>query len=393
METKILEEVGLTKSEVSVYIALLDLGSSATGKIVDKAKVSSSKIYEILDRLIQKGLVGFIVKSGVKYFEAASTERIMDYMKDKEKEFARQKKELNEILPELDLRQKASKFKSEATIYKGVKGIETAFLSSLDLLKKGEEVLVMGIPRRSETLNTFFVKLGEERASRGIKERRIINESAKKDLQNLKKNLPLCQVKTTPEITPAAINIFKDRVIIFPETTEDPMLISIDNKEVAESFRIQFEFWWNQDANVTKGMSALKEAVYDYMDNLKSKEKYCVIGATFGEKGTDKDYADFFSTIHERRFQKKMIGKLIFQQEAREMIKKHADYRKSLEKSKTEYKFLPYKTGSPVAIFPSENKTLLVIEKKNPIIIIIKNKEVAESFKRNFDALWKISTD
>ena len=70
MKKSLLEDIGLTRSEINVYLALLELGSSTTGKIIDKAKVSSSKIYEVLDKLIQKGLVSFIIKSGIKYFQA-----------------------------------------------------------------------------------------------------------------------------------------------------------------------------------------------------------------------------------------------------------------------------------------------------------------------------------
>ena len=66
MNESLLEKIGLTKSEIKVYLALLELGCSATGKIVEKSKASSSKIYEILDRLMQKGLVSFIIKSGIK---------------------------------------------------------------------------------------------------------------------------------------------------------------------------------------------------------------------------------------------------------------------------------------------------------------------------------------
>ena len=54
VKTELLEEIGLTKSEIKVYLALLELGSSTTGPIVDKSKASSSKIYEILDKLMQK---------------------------------------------------------------------------------------------------------------------------------------------------------------------------------------------------------------------------------------------------------------------------------------------------------------------------------------------------
>ena len=65
MELELLKEIGLTDSEIKVYIALLELGSSSKGPIVDKSHVASSKIYELLEKLMQKGLVTQVLKSNV----------------------------------------------------------------------------------------------------------------------------------------------------------------------------------------------------------------------------------------------------------------------------------------------------------------------------------------
>ncbi|MFH1455442.1 MAG: helix-turn-helix domain-containing protein, partial [archaeon] len=70
MNEKLLEEIGLTKGEVKVYLTLLKLGSTTTGKIIDEAQISSGKIYEILDKLIKKGLASYIIKDKTKYFSA-----------------------------------------------------------------------------------------------------------------------------------------------------------------------------------------------------------------------------------------------------------------------------------------------------------------------------------
>ena len=64
-----MRKVGLTNSEIAVYSALVKLRSSTTGPIVKEAGISSGKIYEILDKLIAKGLVSYIVKAGRKYFQ------------------------------------------------------------------------------------------------------------------------------------------------------------------------------------------------------------------------------------------------------------------------------------------------------------------------------------
>ena len=56
-----LEWIGLNKSETKVYLSLLRLGASSTGPIINDSKTANSKIYEVLDKLIHKGLVSFLV--------------------------------------------------------------------------------------------------------------------------------------------------------------------------------------------------------------------------------------------------------------------------------------------------------------------------------------------
>ena len=65
-------KIGLTEGETKVYLALSKLGSSTVGPIVKESKVAYSNIYDILNRLIEKGIVSFIIKQKTKYFQAAS---------------------------------------------------------------------------------------------------------------------------------------------------------------------------------------------------------------------------------------------------------------------------------------------------------------------------------
>lgn len=54
-----LMEVRLTNGEARVYISLLELGLSKLGSIVMDSRVSYSKVHDVLERLIMKGLVRF----------------------------------------------------------------------------------------------------------------------------------------------------------------------------------------------------------------------------------------------------------------------------------------------------------------------------------------------
>ena len=54
MNTKILEDLGLTKSEIKVYLALLELGSSSAGDILKKANIHNS-VFHFTIKLTCKG--------------------------------------------------------------------------------------------------------------------------------------------------------------------------------------------------------------------------------------------------------------------------------------------------------------------------------------------------
>src|SRR3989338_4487895 len=126
MNEQLLEEIGLTKGEIKVYFSLLKLGETTTGKIIEEAQISSGKIYEILDKLIKKGLVSFIIK-------------------EKEKELNSKEQEILKELPSLLSIEKSGKKEYETNLFKGFKGIQTAIFEALEDLKEKDEVLAMGI--------------------------------------------------------------------------------------------------------------------------------------------------------------------------------------------------------------------------------------------------------
>src|SRR3989344_3475855 len=125
MDTKSLQNLGLTDGEIRVYLALLKLGPSTSGPITDKSRVSSSKIYNILERLMQKGIVSYIIKEKTRYYQAEDPIKIKEYMINKENEFKMQKEEINKLIPLLQLKKGLEKNKNDVQIYKGFKGVQT----------------------------------------------------------------------------------------------------------------------------------------------------------------------------------------------------------------------------------------------------------------------------
>ena len=121
-----LKEAGLTNGEIKVYLALLEIGSSTIGPILAKSGITKSMIYRILEKLIKKGLVSYITKEKTKHYQATQPNKLLDYIDSKEKQLKKNKNKIQEMIPQLILKQKTAK-KSEANLYEGFKGLTTAF--------------------------------------------------------------------------------------------------------------------------------------------------------------------------------------------------------------------------------------------------------------------------
>ncbi|MBU0667013.1 MAG: helix-turn-helix domain-containing protein [Nanoarchaeota archaeon] len=80
-----LQELGLNKRESICYSTLLELGSSKTGEICKKTKIPSSKIYEILNNLMQKGFVSYIIKGKIKHYQASNPQILLNIIEEKKK--------------------------------------------------------------------------------------------------------------------------------------------------------------------------------------------------------------------------------------------------------------------------------------------------------------------
>ena len=77
---QILKEYGLSDNEIKVYLASLSLGTSKVNEISKKADLLRTTTYEVLKTLVEKGLVSYVIKSGVRYFEAAYPNKLINIL-------------------------------------------------------------------------------------------------------------------------------------------------------------------------------------------------------------------------------------------------------------------------------------------------------------------------
>ena len=239
-----LQKIGLTEGEIKVYLALLELGSTTSHYITKKSGISGSKVYEVLDRLMAKGLASFITRNGVKYFEASPPERIVDYLDEKEEQIEKEKVEIKKIIPQLILKQKFAR-KAEAKVFTGFEGVKTANEDIINTLKRGEEWLSMGLTEQPRSWEIYFTKRQKIRAQKGILHKHLLNEKYA-PLYEQRKVLPHTEFRFLPKEfeMPTSTEIYDNKVLIFILTPESPLAIMMESEAVAKSFRKYFYALW-----------------------------------------------------------------------------------------------------------------------------------------------------
>ncbi|MCB9359549.1 helix-turn-helix domain-containing protein [Candidatus Woesearchaeota archaeon] len=386
MELALLEEIGLTKGEISVYMALLELGSSTVGPIVDKAKVSSSKVYDILERLMDKGLASYVIKENTKYFESAQPSRILDYMQERKKEIEEKENRVKEILPQLELRQRMAKNKQEVNVYEGLKGIKTVREKSLRELKAGDEFYILGISATSsEQLRNYWMNYHKRRSQSKIGTKMLINRDAPEKYFDERNKLPHTNVKRMPfsASTPSWFDIYDDRMVI-GVTGEEPIAVEIKSSKVAESFKAYFEALWNQKVMMFEGQEAVESSYNEILKNSKKSDDVII----FAAKPETKRGVDFNRDWNREMRKRTRNVRLLYYGNNQKNIERA----KEISEQGCETKILATAQSLPISSIVVGDKILQVVWSKNPFTLIIENKTVADSYRTNFELLWNQDT-
>lgn len=228
----ILQSLGLNEKEAKVYIALLRLNESSATKIAKKAKIGRTLTYQILDKLIDKGLVNYFVKNDVKFFSPADPDKFLYDLKQKEEA-------LKNILPQMRKMLKQKEQPTEAKIYKGKNGLRTILK---EILRNKENYIVFGEEGNFQEVLPIFSKQFLKRCKEKDIHERVI---ARKGTNILKGELTSVKYVPKDVISPATTVVFKDKVVDLI-WKEPYYAIVVKNKDKADSYRSYFDLIWSK---------------------------------------------------------------------------------------------------------------------------------------------------
>ncbi|MFH1850581.1 MAG: helix-turn-helix domain-containing protein [archaeon] len=241
--------LGLTEGEAKVYLALNKIGNSTIGPIVDESGVSRSKIYDVLDRLMRKGLASYMVKDKTKYFQANEPSKIIDYLDNEENRIRKSREKLSKVMPLL-IGERGTGKDTSVQVYEGFEGIMTAHDHVFTGLRKGDEYFFYGIPAfQEERYHERWNAAHRKRVKLGIRCRMLFNPGTPHFVMENRNSYKGSEARYMPSgiETPAWIMVYRDVSLIGLQSRKG-MAIEIVNPEIAESFRIYFEMLWDVSA-------------------------------------------------------------------------------------------------------------------------------------------------
>jgi len=229
--TKALEETGLSEGEIKVYIALVKLGSVPVNKIKEETNLHRTTIYDFLEKLINKGLVSYVIKNNVNYYQATKPIKLLDFVKEKEEN-------IRGIIPEIEKLSQIKREEIRVEVLKGVEGFKTLLN---DILRTGKELLAFGVEESlfQEKFPTLLEQYFKKEEKLGIKERVLTSEKTKFIFK--RKSI---KYRYVPDefFSPTTTNIYGNKVVMI--IWEPLTIVMIENSGLADSYKKHFEMLW-----------------------------------------------------------------------------------------------------------------------------------------------------
>lgn len=244
MIKEILENIGLDKKEIEMYLVLVKLGKSTATQIGEELKIPRQTVYYIVDHIVEKGVIDQTDENGVRKY-IANPYKLEELLESKQKNLEKSKESLKIEIPKLITEKHVGLELPKVEYYQGREGLERLFNSILKIHKQTEEKEFAGYginhfyPGMEEFLKNFF----EERYELGVKTRLFIGEGIDNDNLDIQNN-PLGREYKKLGLGEQKAGIYLVGNNIFMFSYKDNVGIRVENKTIAVLLKAIFENDW-----------------------------------------------------------------------------------------------------------------------------------------------------
>ena len=226
MKASMLVEFGLSENQARVYLEIIQSPGRSGSNISKSLSIDRSFVYDIINSLINKGLVSYVVNGKIKVFYPSDPENLI-------KEIDEKKIKALNLIEEIKKLQEKNKSENEVKVYEGKAGLKAYTLGgggTLNIL----EVLKYDYPN--------YIKEFEQKKIKGSL---ITSEKNKKIMGSIypKSSVKIRNLEHLD--SSVSFSIFNNKLAIY-SAEEKPFVLIINNKEISSSLKNYFDHLWKQ---------------------------------------------------------------------------------------------------------------------------------------------------
>lgn len=235
---KELEQQGLDRSEVEIYLTLIKLGKASVGVLAKKSKIKRTSIYDILHRLIAHGLVSSVSEEGVNYYTPKNPESLLDTISEQEQA-------LSKLLPSLIWVSSNPNIKTKVEYFTAHNTVEMIYADTLKL--KGDHFYGIVAGSGEENLEMPYINSYiKKRVANKISMDQILQSTEKINYSKLQNQKQLRNLKLLPANFPidSSICIYAKNKVAFI-SYNDTTAVKIIDKQVYNTFKSIYKIAWD----------------------------------------------------------------------------------------------------------------------------------------------------
>jgi len=249
MDTEVLRKIGLSESEIKVFLIVFQLGECTVRKIVDKVGKHRTNVYDTLEKLSNKGLISGATKNKIKHFYITNPYKLEEYFKEREKDFRKQEQSLRNFIVGLNKLSIKSKKKQNIEVFQGIDGLRSLYYRLTGAATAKDMVYIVGsVKKVFKILEYHLLDIGKRSAKINLKGRMIASEMVfKRKVTGLIKRFVDLDVRFIPRefLSPTSVIIFKNFVGYF-NYVDEPFIVLVDDALIAKSYKDYFENMWKK---------------------------------------------------------------------------------------------------------------------------------------------------
>ncbi len=244
----LLQNLGLSKREAEIYLALLELNEALPSVIAKKVNQKRPTCYLVLEKLRDRGLASSVKKKGIIYYQAVKPDYFLEKERLRAQELEKTLASLSSALPELlSLHQKYTAT-PQMSVYYGKEGLIQIME---DTLSTKEDLLCWAnIELAYNSLKEYYPLYIKKKVARKIWVRGIFcdDETAKRFKNKGEKELrEICLIPKKEYPMQNEIIIYDDKVAILSH--QDEVGVIIQNKNIADTQKAIFNLAFKQAKN------------------------------------------------------------------------------------------------------------------------------------------------